>query len=101
LPERVGSDALVACTTLGSAVDAVRIVGGTAHLGHRRTRAARSWNLGISGDAARGFLRRVPLAHGASAMTLGHVVLGRSEAALVETSEDWETGQTYLKIETA
>ncbi len=38
--------------------------------------------LAFSGGAARGFLRRVPLAHGASAMTLGHVVLGRSEAAL-------------------
>ncbi len=38
--------------------------------------------LGFAGGAARAFLRLAPLAHGANAMTLGHVVLGRSEDVL-------------------
>ena len=68
-------------------MDAVRVAGRRAGLGDRRARARQRGTLGFSGGAARALLRFAPIVRGASAMALGHVILGQTEADLDDAYE--------------
>jgi hypothetical protein len=62
------------------------LVGGLALAtgGHARRQRG---TLGFSGGAARAMLRFAPIVRGASAMALGHVILGQTEADLDDAYE--------------